>query len=205
MNAARRFDFDTVFSPEGEVLRQGESHKRIFTIEELEAAKAEAFAQGQHSETVRAEKAALEAARALAAEAKRLAQGLEGECKALRQEAAALALAAGRALAGAALDAYGEERASRVVEAALEHLRSQPRILVKVAASAAPRLEPRLTALAEEQGLAGALLVRADPAAQPGDVALEWAGGKLGVSIAEIQSRLEALAAGLIHDIESAA
>lgn len=195
MTAARKYGFDTVFSAEGEILRDGHGLRAIYTAKEVEAIRAEAFAAGEDSEIAKAQRAAADMARTLAKQAQLLLTQIGGEIQSLRAEATQFALAASQAIAGAALDRFGEARALQVVEEALEELRLQPRLLVRVPETLHAILEPMLRAIANEQGLGDTLVIRGDPAAQPGDVSLEWPEGRISVSRADLMARLEALAA----------
>lgn len=200
MNSARKYGFETVFSAEGEILRDGHGLRAIYTAKEVEAIRGEAFAAGQDSEVAKAQRAAADMARTLAKQAQLLLTQIGGEIQTLRGEATQFALAAGQAIAGAALDRFGEARALQVVEEALEELRLQPRLVVRVPQALHPILEPILQGIATEQGLVDALIIRPDPSAQPGDVSLEWPEGRISVSRADLLARLEAMAAEVIAE-----
>lgn len=203
MTTVRKYGFDTVFSPAGEVLRDAKGHRSIYTEEEMVEVRNAAFAEGQNTEIAKAEKAAADAAAALAKQAQLLLTRLDAESKALRQEALTLAMAAARASAGAALDHFGEERALAIAEEAFSHLRGAPRLLARVPEAVHARLAPRLQAAAAERGLAEGLTVRADAKARPGDITLEWSEGRIAVEFTEIEARLQALVGELSHDIEA--
>lgn len=193
MSPARKFSYETVFSAEGEVLRDGRGHRSIFTAEEVEAERRAAYEQGRASAEAKAAQSAADAAQALARQAQLLLTRLDGESRALKQDAAALARLAARAIAGAALDAFGPERAEEIVAQALDSLRAAPRIVAKLRPEHAEALTPRLQALADEHGLAGQLIVRPEPNARPGDVSLEWGEGALAFDREEAQARLNEL------------
>ncbi len=200
MTPARKYGFETVFSAEGEILRDGHGLRAIYTAKEVEAIRGEAFAAGQDSEMAKAQRAGADMARILAKQAQLLLAQIGGEIQTLRAEATQFALAAGRAIAGAALDSYGEARALQIVQEALEELRLQPRLLVRVPQALHPILEPLLQGIAAEQGLGDALIIRPDAGAQPGDVSLEWPQGRISVSRADLLARLEAMAAEVIAE-----
>lgn len=204
MSTARKYGFDTVFSAEGEILRDGHGLRAVYTAKEVEAIRAEAFAAGEDSEVAKAQRAAADMARTLAKQAQLLLGQISTEIQTLRGEATQFALAAGQAIAGAALDRFGEARALQVVEMALEELRLQPRLLVRVPQALHPVLEPLLTAIAQEHGMGDALIVRPDTSARPGDVSLEWPEGRISVSRAELLARLDALAAEVIAETGNA-
>ncbi len=202
--SARKYGFDTVFSAEGEVLRDGHGLRSIYTAKEVEAIRAEAFAAGEDSEVAKAQRAAADMARILAKQAQLLLAQIGAEIQTLRGEATQFALAAGQAIAGAALDRFGEARALQVVELALEELRLQPRLMVRVPQALHGILEPLLRAIADEHGLGDALIIRPDPGILPGDVALEWPEGRISISRADLIARLDALAAEVIAETGNA-
>ncbi len=176
MNASR-FMFDTEFAPDGTIVREAGRAVALFTQEEVEAACAQAHAAGKADALVQAEKRTGDAYAALAKAVERLLSGLEREAVALREEAAALALCAARAVAGEALDRFGAERAEAIISEAMDSLRHGPRLIVRLPAPMADLMLPRLEAAAARAGFAGALLVRPDPALKAGDVSLDWTDG----------------------------
>lgn len=202
MSSVRKYGFDTVFSSTGEVLRDDKGRRSIYTEDEVEQVRKEAFAEGQRTELAKAEQAAAEAAGALARQAQLLIARLDAEAKSVRREALTLAFAAARASAGAALSHFGDERALAVAEEAFSHLRGAPRLVARIPEATGKSLEPRLRAAAADMGLGEAFAVRTDPKARPGDIALEWAEGRVGLSLAEIEARLSSFAAELLQEIE---
>src|SRR6185295_10143183 len=99
-----------------------------------------------------------------------------------REEAAHVAMAASRKIAGAALDAFGTERAAAAVEAAMDVLRTQPRLLVKLPPETAEALKPRIAAMCETHAYAGAILVRAESNLRAGEVVIDWSDGVVTMS-----------------------
>jgi len=125
----RPFTFDTVF--DGERVIAPPKVKRVFTAEEVEAARAEAFTQGQRSVTAQAE---AEMARTLseAVGAIRTAFGyLTDIAHGHRTESAELALVCARRIADAALEQFPEQPAIAALEALSRELDAQPRLLVR--------------------------------------------------------------------------
>lgn len=178
MTAARKFAFETVFSETGQVLREAQGVKSVFTAAEVEAAKAEAFAAGRTHEEAAAQHAIAAAARELAQAASRLARGLDAEASRLREEAADLALAAARVVAGTALTRFGEQVIVDALAQAAQALRGAPRIVVRLAPNS-DALHAALEDVAAEHGLSGLLLFREAPDLALGDVILEWAEGRI--------------------------
>jgi flagellar assembly protein FliH len=180
-----------VFAPDGAILRDGKGFRSQFTAEEIEAARAVAFEEGRHVEVARAEKDTAQAAERLAADAAHLVSQLEAECASLRAEACALAIAVARQIAGAALDAFGEERIERIVQESMDMLRHGPRLTIRVPTNSYNSLRPRLESAAQQSAYPGALVMREDSALPAGDVTIEWAEGLIAYDREALIARIE--------------
>lgn len=190
---AQKFSFDTVFSADGEVLRDGKGVKRILTLEEAEAMKREGFEEGQASETARAAQAEAEALRAIAAQMQLIMARLHGESEALKSDAAALAMAAARKIAGEAIGNYGEDTVAALAGEVMKDLRSEPRLSVVCAPPLAAGLSVKLEETAAKLGFEGMTLVRGEDGMTGADCRLEWTQGAIGRSGSEIEARIEDL------------
>ena len=198
MSAAqhRPFTFDTVFDA-GRVIAPARA-KTSYTPEEVRAAEAAAYAEGQASAVARAE---LDAAGALAAARAHIAAALEG-LRALAHEhrtaSAELALACGRAIAGEALVRFPEAAATAALDALAREIETEPRLLVRCAPDRAERLAGALEAAASGAGFAGAVLVKPDPAYADAAFLFDWGDGRAAFDPAAASARVgEALAAAL--------
>lgn len=191
--AARKFAFDTEFAPDGTILNDATSGARRFTPDEVETARAAAYAQGKDDATAAAERAAAAALSEIAASAGALLQTMATESQAMRTDAAQLALVAARKIAGAALDAFGEARALGAIEAAMESLRHGPRLIIRTPQHMADALKPRIEEMAAEHGFGGAIVVRPDANLKAGAVVLDWTDGVVRIDPAEIAERIDAL------------
>lgn len=188
--AYKPFAFDRVFAEDGTVLRDGESVKRMLTLEEAEA-KAEAAAdQARRSEDAAASKEAAEALKQLTGRMQAVLSRMDTESTALREDAARLAAAAAARIAGKALEQYGEEAIVDCVREALIDLRAEPRIAVRVAPHLADPIADRLYQEAERMGFEGAVVVRADEEVAGGDCVLEWRAGVIERTAADIETRI---------------
>ncbi len=190
-DAFKPFAFDREFAADGTVLRDGEKIKKVLTEAEARALADQAAEQARQGEEAEAARAAAEAFKQVAARLQALHARLDQESEALREDAARLALAAARAIAGAALEHYGEETVTACVTDALSDLRAEPRIAVRVAPPLADPVADRLYAFAEEQGLDGAVVVRADDEVGAGDCVVEWRAGAIERTASEIEARIE--------------
>jgi flagellar assembly protein FliH len=190
MTGARKFAFDTEFAPDGAILSQ--APKRLGP-EEVEAECAAAYERGKQDAVAQAERQTAAAAEALAKTAAMLLTRLDGESRAMREEAARVALAAARKIADAALEAFGEERAARAIEAVMDTLRHQPRLVVRLAPDMADKLAPLITELCDKHAYAGAVLVRPEPKLRAGDITIDWSDGVVSMSAEDTAQRINDL------------
>jgi flagellar assembly protein FliH len=190
MTAVRKYGFDTEFTPDGEILK--EAPKKL-TPEEIAAECAAAYERGKHDAVAQAERHAATALQALADAASAVLTRLDAESRAMREEAASVALAASKKIAGVANDHFGIERAQAAVEATMDALRTQPRLVVKLPPETAEELKPRIAAMCETHAYAGAILVRAEPSLRAGEVVIDWADGVVSMSPDEAAARITEL------------
>lgn len=190
MTQLRKFAFETEFAPDGAILR--DAAKKI-TPEEIEAQSALAYQNGRHDAVAQAEREAAAALQALADASSAILTRLDAESRAMREEAARVALIAARKIAGAALDAFGAERAAAAIEAAMDSLRHQPRLVVKLSPEAAEALRPRIAAMCETHAYAGAILVRPEPSMGAGEVSIDWSDGVVTLNSDEATQRINTL------------
>jgi flagellar assembly protein FliH len=201
MSALRAYAFDTVFDANGDVLREG-ARARLYSCEDVEQERANAFAAGREDEANRAARETAAALSAIAAAARDLADRTGADRRATMHDAARLALAAARKAAGAALERFGETRVSAALEDAFEAFVSAPRVVLRVAPQLADA-RARLESIARDHGFDGAVIVRADPAVRIGDVVLDWGDGAIAHDSAEALAQIEALVmAALAEDRE---
>jgi len=190
MTQIRKYAFDTEFAPDGAIVK--DAPKRL-TPEEIAGECAAAYERGKQDAVAQAEREAAAALQALADAASGILTRLEAESQAMRAEAASIALAAGRKIAGAALDAFGHDRAAVAIESAMDALRHQPRLVVKLSPEAAEVLKPRITEMCETHAYAGAVLVRAEPGLSKGAVIIDWSDGVIHMDPAEADQRIQTL------------
>jgi flagellar assembly protein FliH len=190
MTQIRKHTFTTEFSPDGAIVRN--APKRL-SSEEIAAECAAAYERGKRDAIALAERQSAAALEALAGAASAALTRLDEECRAMRAEAAHVALAAARKIASAALDAFGAERAIAAIEAAMEALRHQPRLLIKLSPHTAETLRPRVEAMCATHAYAGAILLRSDAALSAGEVSIDWSDGVIIMNSGEIAERISAL------------
>ena len=193
MGQVRKYGFDTEFTPDGKILRDGDGAGRRLAPEEVEAERKIAYEKGKKDALALAERDSAAALQSLAAAAAAVLNRLDAESRAMREEAARIAVRAARKIAGAALDKFGVDHAAGAVEAAMDALRHQPRLLVKLHASGVEALRPRIEEMCATHAYAGAVLVRADSALTPGEVVIDWSDGVIGLDPQQTAARIEAL------------
>lgn len=175
----QRFEFATVFSEDGEILRTREGPRKAFTPDEVQAAKDAAFAEGEASVRAKAEQSATALLAQIADNARTLTQSLSAEAAQLRQEAVDLGLAAARVAGGHALAAYPVEAVTGFFNEIATHLRTTARLQIRVSEGALEEVRSQIEAMAGAQGLEAAIEVRADQDAKPGDCTVAWEGGAI--------------------------
>jgi flagellar assembly protein FliH len=190
MSTIRKYAFDLEFAPDGGIVR--EPPKRI-TPEDLAVADAAAYERGKRDALAQAERDAVAALEAIADAASAVLTRLDIESRAMRAEAARVAFTAAQKIAGAALDSFGAERAAKAVETAMDTLRHQPRLVVKLPPDMAEQIKPRIAAMCETHAYAGAVLVRSEPGMKSGEVVVDWADGVIAMDAAAAAKRIEEL------------
>ncbi len=186
----RPFGFDREFAPDGQVLRDGDRVKRVFTEAELNARVEAAVTEALNAEAARAGEAQALALRDIAGRMQAILGRLDAETEAMRADAARLALTAARRIAGAALEQYGEETIARCAADALSDLRGEPRLTARVHPDLADAVSERIYAEADRLGFEGAVVVRADAEIASGDCVLDWRSGAVERTAADIERRI---------------
>ncbi len=181
--------FEPMFTKAGAAAPSTLNRRKVLTDEDVAAAHAAGFSEGQQAELVKAERATSEALRAIASMMQMMLGRLNAEALSLRHDATAVALSAARSVAHAALDSYGADRVEAIVASAVAHLRDTPRLVVRVSPELAETIEERLIGCAREAGFTGEIAVRPDPNALTGDCTLDWGDGRI------VHDRAGALAA----------
>ncbi|WBQ10796.1 hypothetical protein L2D01_03200 [Hyphomonadaceae bacterium ML37] len=183
----RRFAFDREYAADGTVLRDGERVRRVFTEDEARAMADAAASKAAEGDAARM----AETLRQISGRMQAVLARMDSESEAMRADAVRLAMAAARAIAGAALDRYGADTIEACAREALAELRAEPRLAVRVAPELVEEIAERLDSEAARMGFEGAVIVRADEEVGPGDVVLEWRAGAVEHTAADIEQRLE--------------
>lgn len=199
----QKFWFDTAFDESGTVVSHGVSAKRpkrVYTAAEVEVLRQKAFAEGQAAQAASDDGVR---ARALAEIADSLRQALPGlahVARLHREASAGLALAVGRALAGAALDLNPQA----VLTSALRQLEGEIGTEARVVVRSGPLDEAGRAAVEKacaDAGLAQALVLREEPGLAPAAFVIEWPDGRADFDLEAAMARVrEALEAALAAD-----
>lgn len=175
----RPFAFDQEFSDDGRVVRpsQWRPAKRAYLPAEVEAlvAQAAAEARAQALAEVEGQRSA-----ALAVVADGVARGmtvLSDVAQRHREQSAGLALACGRALAGAALERFPAGGITGAIEALGREIEAQARLTIR-AAGLDDEARRQIEDACVQAGHAGAVTFRDDPSMAPAAFELTWADGR---------------------------
>ena len=173
----KRFTFDTVFDDRGGMsapLRV----KKSFTLEELEEAKAEAYAAGEQSAVAQAEREAAMALNTVGQAIHSAFSTLAAVAHEHREGSAMLALACGRAIADAALDQFPEAPTQAALVALAREVEASPKLTVRVASHLVERTQAALETTAHAIGFPGQILARADAHLPAAAFLLDWGDGR---------------------------
>jgi flagellar assembly protein FliH len=173
----KRFAFDTVFDDRGGVAYAPPKVKKNFTLEEVEAAKAQAYAAGEQSAVAQAEREAAQALNQVGQAIQSAFSTLAAVAHEHREGSAMLALACGRAIADAALDQFPEAPTQAALVALAREVEASPKLTVRVAAHLVERTQAALEATALAIGFSGQVVARADTL-RAAAFRLDWGDGR---------------------------
>lgn len=191
-SAPRPFAFDTVFDDAGAIAYQPPVRRKHFSAEEVEAARAAGYADGERSAVAQAEGRAADALADIARATRSALTALQGIAHEHRIGSAQLALAASRRIADAALERFPEAPVAAAMEALVREIEAQPRLTVRVAPDLQDRIQETLNHTAEAIGFEGQILTRAEPSLPPAAFVLDWGDGKAAFDPNESAGRVAA-------------
>ncbi len=178
-NAARKFDFDTVFSSEGEIVRSSTATKTLFTKSELQDAHDQGYAAGETSARAEADRATAANVAQLFESLTDLHANLSAESASLKRDAVDLALTAARVLASRALAQHPECAAMGMLEEACGHLRDHPHITLTTPPETIDDVRAAVQSAAERLGLSQTVTIKPGAPGANGAAALSWSGGEI--------------------------
>lgn len=191
MGNFEKFLFDTSFDSErdreararaaNEAAEAAEPPPPTFSEEELEAARQSAFAEGKAAGLAEAEQSharhLADGIAALPPYFDQLAEELEAREEERRRNALEAAVTVVRKLFPQLAREGGLEEIQAVVEACLERLRDEPRLVIRTADRDLDTLRERIEESTRRGGFDGKLVFLADEAIAAGDLRVEWADG----------------------------
>ncbi|HZW15349.1 MAG TPA: flagellar assembly protein FliH [Brevundimonas sp.] len=203
-SAPRKFGFDTVFDDAGRVIASAPRPKRMFTADEVEAAKAAAFAEGQRSVVAVAESEAAAALAQIAQHARAALSALAKVAHDHRVSSADLARAVARKVADSALERFPEAPIAAAMTELAREIEAAPKLMVRVAPDLLEKVQAELERTAQAIGFSGAIVAHAEASLPPAAFQLDWGEGRAAfdpeAAAARIAAALEeALAAEGLH------
>jgi flagellar assembly protein FliH len=172
----QRFSFDTVFEDNGRVIAPVRP-KKSFTPEEVEAIRAECFAEGQRSTVAQAQEALAFAVSQIAGAAQGALGSLAMVAHEHRAGTARLALAAAGKIADAALARFPEAPAMAALDQLAREVEAVPKLIVRASPDHLDAVQTALDGAATAAGYPGQIIVRADPALPAAAFVLDWGDG----------------------------
>ena len=183
MSQPEKFDFGTVF--EGPVddtaFGAGKEKEPVWTEQELEQEKAEAYAKGLAAGQAEAlqgiEQRIAETVQHVMDRAQRMIENVEAVRAGLEDEAKRLAIAAGTKIGSEMLAQMRRQEIEAIVSDALSLLSSQPHVVIRVHEDLLDGFKQRFEAIALQNGFAGKLIILGEPDFEKSDCRVEWAEG----------------------------
>jgi flagellar assembly protein FliH len=205
MKNSVKFTFDIDFDDRAAEEAEARARKS-FSTEEIETLKRDAREEGRKQADILATQAVAASIGQVAAAMVAAIEAMDGEVERLRAEAASLALAAARKLAGAALNHAPEAEIAEALNVALHHAIGEARVVVKTPPALAKAIESRAAEIAAEQGFEGRILIAGDNSLSGADCRIEWRSGGVERSHPMIENALADLIArrfGRVADSQS--
>jgi len=196
MKNSVKFTFDTHFDDRAtEAADKNARARKSLSPDEIEALKKDAREEGRKHADILATQAVASSIGQVAAAMLAAIEAMDGEIERLRAEAAGLALAAAKKLAGAALNHAPEAEIAEALTVALHHAIGEPRVVVKTPPALAKAIEQHAATIAAEQGFEGRIQIAADSSLSGADCRIEWRGGGIERSHSLIENALADLIA----------
>ena len=160
-STTRRFEFDTVFDGEGGVFQP--QRKSSYSQAEVEAARAEALAEGEQRMLATLQAQTAQALGQIAQALSQMLPALTHSIHEHREGSARLALAAAGRIADAALERFPEAPARAALDALAREIEAAPKLIISLPAETADSVAEILRQAAETASYSGQITVRSDP------------------------------------------
>jgi flagellar assembly protein FliH len=174
----KRFEFDTVFDETGTVTHAPSRAKQHFTLDDVESARQQGYAEGERSAVAQSEARVAQAISEIADHTRSALSVLVQTVHNHRAGAAALALAAARQIADAALASFPEAVIREAVGTLAREIEHEPRLVIQGHPDLIERLETALSQAADLAGFSGRIVVRSDNSLPKAAFSLDWADGR---------------------------
>jgi flagellar assembly protein FliH len=173
----QKFSFETVFDAAGGIAFERPRPKRIYTAEEVEQVKRQAYAEGEAAALASIAAQQQVALAGISAACGQALPRLAGVAHEHRTAAANLSLACARGIAGAALDRFPEAPLQAAIESLAAEIEAAPRLVVTAPVALAERLQTLLSDVAGAVGFTGAIQVKAEAGLPPAAFTLDFGDG----------------------------
>lgn len=193
----RIFNFETEFTPQGEILSGPD--RKYFSRDETEVMNARARADGEAKARQTVEAKGFASVDRIVANLAPVAAQLAGIAEQLRAEAAEMAMIAAKKIAGTALDKAGEEAAATAIAEVVRQLKLNPVVTVFVTPEALADVERRSEHL-RRLGVGASISFVANPNAKPGDWDVVWSEGSAGFSREGVEAAIDAIIQARLQD-----
>ncbi len=199
-----KFNFDTVFAADGNVLSATPRPRRTFTAEEVEQVRRTANAEGDRLAMASIDARQAAALEVIAEACRQALPRLAEVAHEHRVSSAELSLACARGIAGAALERFPQAPVQAALAALAREIEAAPRLILTASAELAEGLQDALEETAQAVGYPGAIQVRASHEMAPGAFNLDFGDGSASFDPAAAAERVSqalhaALAAEGLH------
>ncbi len=193
MAEIKKFNFDTEFRPEGDLISNAARarQRKVMTQEELDHMLSRARETGMKMGQVRAAEATAAAVQQFCAIVQDSMARTQNQIDAMRDEASALALVAAKKLAHVAVSQMPQGDVEEVLREAMHQAIAEPRIILRAAPHVVEAIKDRLEELSLDAGYEGRLVATADPAIDGADCRIEWRGGGAERSMQKLENAIE--------------
>jgi flagellar assembly protein FliH len=188
----QKFAFDTVFDGEGEVAYAAPRPKRLYTADEVEALRNQAYADGERQALASMQALQAQALAGIGDVAVQALGKLAEVAHSHRVGSAELALACANAIADAALGLFPKAPLQAALDALAREIEAQPRLVVCAAPDLVEGLEAVLSETANAIGFSGQIVVRATPGLPPAAFNLDFGDGAATFDPAQAAERVAA-------------
>ncbi len=191
MTQHQKFDFGTVFGDGGHVVAQSRREKKAFTPEEVEAIRAQAYAEGEASALARAQMAQAAAIQDLAGSAQQGLSALTQGIHAHKEAAVKLALVCAQKIAAEALERFPQAPVTAALESLGMEIEKATR-LVLLSRSPDEALKAAAEDAAHMAGFPGQIQFRDTPQMPRGAFEIVWSDGRCSFDPQQVFDTLEA-------------